>query len=51
MLLATTVKDAFAGRWRIDRRITNLRDGAEGRLTGWAAFDAVNRIIMRKAPQ
>ena len=49
MTLSTVVKDAFSGRWKIDRKITDLRDGTEGRLTGWAAFDPEGEAIIYTA--
>jgi hypothetical protein len=49
MTLSTVVKDCFSGRWRIERKITDLRDGEEGVLTGWAAFDPKGRSIIYSA--
>jgi len=46
MTLSTVVKDCFSGRWRIERQITDLRSGEEGRLSGWAAFDEIEGVVI-----
>ncbi len=45
MTISTVVRDCFSGRWRFERRVTDHRDGAEGWMTGWAAFDQVGDSI------